>query len=305
MFQSRPRPITEPGKGNYWVLDVSKGEGYKRARIRRTRAQKREAEAAAAAAAAQAITDASTSNPEPSTKTKKVTSRKTRSRASKSSTPNRVGFATDSEHEPTAASPSFVASDDANIDPALRDLDQGHIVGEGRSRSRRVISNRSSPYPQQNSSSPSTHSATALTSSSSQMTVPSYQSLAPLQIPVQYGYHEVPAVEISQAYVESRHAYHCQDSFEPQSSFGPSSTGYSSSTTSPASVPSLLTPDTEYVMVTDGGLPRARRVSPTSGISSFTTSPGHGIRVLSDTPPEMMPEQDPYDGHYIRGKEKV
>ncbi|KAF8120360.1 hypothetical protein EV363DRAFT_1478330, partial [Boletus edulis] len=35
VFQHVPRPITEPGKGSYWQLDVSKGEGYKRTRKRR------------------------------------------------------------------------------------------------------------------------------------------------------------------------------------------------------------------------------------------------------------------------------
>ncbi|KAI9566911.1 hypothetical protein HD554DRAFT_2024951, partial [Boletus coccyginus] len=34
VFKHVARPITEPGKGNYWQLDVSKGEGYKRARKR-------------------------------------------------------------------------------------------------------------------------------------------------------------------------------------------------------------------------------------------------------------------------------
>ncbi|KAF8135202.1 hypothetical protein EV363DRAFT_1160371, partial [Boletus edulis] len=34
VFQHVPRPITEPGKGSYWQLDVSKGEGYKRTRKR-------------------------------------------------------------------------------------------------------------------------------------------------------------------------------------------------------------------------------------------------------------------------------
>ncbi|KIK98021.1 hypothetical protein PAXRUDRAFT_135062, partial [Paxillus rubicundulus Ve08.2h10] len=35
VFRHVPRPITEPGKGSYWQLDVSGGEGYKRTRKRR------------------------------------------------------------------------------------------------------------------------------------------------------------------------------------------------------------------------------------------------------------------------------
>ncbi|KAJ7266549.1 hypothetical protein C8J57DRAFT_1229120 [Mycena rebaudengoi] len=34
VFRNIPRPVTEPGKGSYWGLDVSGGEGYKRPRKR-------------------------------------------------------------------------------------------------------------------------------------------------------------------------------------------------------------------------------------------------------------------------------
>ncbi|KAJ7765821.1 hypothetical protein DFH07DRAFT_690882, partial [Mycena maculata] len=34
VFKSMQRPVTEPGKGSYWELDVSQGEGYKRPRKR-------------------------------------------------------------------------------------------------------------------------------------------------------------------------------------------------------------------------------------------------------------------------------
>lgn len=37
VFRNILRPITEPGKGRYWVLDISDGEGYKRERKRRSR----------------------------------------------------------------------------------------------------------------------------------------------------------------------------------------------------------------------------------------------------------------------------
>ncbi|KAF4596636.1 forkhead box protein [Pleurotus pulmonarius] len=35
VFRNTARPITEPGKGSYWELDISQGEGYKRERKRR------------------------------------------------------------------------------------------------------------------------------------------------------------------------------------------------------------------------------------------------------------------------------
>ncbi|KAL0945488.1 hypothetical protein HGRIS_000974 [Hohenbuehelia grisea] len=41
VFRNTPRPITEPGKGSYWELDVSGGEGYKRERKRRPKTTKK------------------------------------------------------------------------------------------------------------------------------------------------------------------------------------------------------------------------------------------------------------------------
>jgi hypothetical protein len=35
-----PRPITEPGKGKYWTVDITGGEGYKRERKRRNKRQR-------------------------------------------------------------------------------------------------------------------------------------------------------------------------------------------------------------------------------------------------------------------------
>ncbi|TFY66854.1 hypothetical protein EVG20_g4231, partial [Dentipellis fragilis] len=46
------RPITEPGKGSYWMIDLTQGEGNKRERKRNKKPGKRELAAAAAAAAA-------------------------------------------------------------------------------------------------------------------------------------------------------------------------------------------------------------------------------------------------------------
>ncbi|KAF5341937.1 hypothetical protein D9611_001270 [Ephemerocybe angulata] len=37
VFKNVHRPLTEPGKGNYWEIDHSKGEGYKRDRKRKSR----------------------------------------------------------------------------------------------------------------------------------------------------------------------------------------------------------------------------------------------------------------------------
>jgi hypothetical protein len=37
VFRNVQRPITEPGKGKYWILDITDGEGYKRERKRRNK----------------------------------------------------------------------------------------------------------------------------------------------------------------------------------------------------------------------------------------------------------------------------
>jgi hypothetical protein len=37
VFRNVPRPVTEPGKGSYWRVDMSEGEGYKRPRKRRSK----------------------------------------------------------------------------------------------------------------------------------------------------------------------------------------------------------------------------------------------------------------------------
>ena len=46
VFQRTPRPITEPGKGNYWYLDFTKGDGNKRPRKRNKKPTKAQLKAA-------------------------------------------------------------------------------------------------------------------------------------------------------------------------------------------------------------------------------------------------------------------
>ena len=111
VFQRASRPIAEPGKGSYWKLDVSGGEGYKRTRKRRPRNKMMVSEGDDGTSE----TDDRTSPMEPSQHT-----------------------------VPSQSSATHV--EDAHIDPELRS--GGHVVGGSRSRSapRRVGNN---PYPQQ------------------------------------------------------------------------------------------------------------------------------------------------------------
>ncbi|KAG2351869.1 hypothetical protein BDR07DRAFT_1441182 [Suillus spraguei] len=117
VFKHVPRAITEPGKGGYWQLDCSGGEGYKRPRKRRSKS--------ARAALEQSDDDDSSSEAD-----------------TEGANLPPTGMPTGSSHTPHHSSPA--ASDDSYPDPELR---QGsHIVGEGRTRS---ASRRSgtSPYP--------------------------------------------------------------------------------------------------------------------------------------------------------------
>ena len=118
VFVNIPRPITEPGKGSYWRLDLSQGEGYKRPRIRKSRAQQREA------AQQQAAQEQAGDN-----------------RAARHGTGDvSPQTASSSGHSNMAAA----SIDDANIDPQLRD--QGHRVGEKRVRSTPRRTDAISPY---------------------------------------------------------------------------------------------------------------------------------------------------------------
>jgi hypothetical protein len=107
VFVNIPRPITEPGKGSYWRLDLSEGEGYKRPRVRKSRAKKKKGKQAAEAAAEKSAEG-------------------------------------EGESEGSEEISANSATDDASIDPQLRD--QGHIVGEGRVRPPRRAGT-TSPYP--------------------------------------------------------------------------------------------------------------------------------------------------------------
>ncbi|KAF8997307.1 fork head domain-containing protein [Cyathus striatus] len=40
LFRKKNRPITEPGKGHYWYIDISSGEGNKRLRKRRNKSSR-------------------------------------------------------------------------------------------------------------------------------------------------------------------------------------------------------------------------------------------------------------------------
>lgn len=185
-FRRIPKPVTEPGKGSFWVVDYSQGTGNKRERKRNkkpTKAQlRRQAEEAARAAAAAEAGEggqpgdmgmgASTSvlrlSPSPlpphPTSTQSDPSRPSRptERISRTQIARSISPATgpsptvecafgsgpsrsdsrSSHGTPVLPSPL----DDAHIDPQLRD--QGHVVGEGRTRlpPNRPVRRTSSPY---------------------------------------------------------------------------------------------------------------------------------------------------------------
>jgi hypothetical protein len=117
VFKHVPRAIAEPGKGSYWQLDCSGGEGYKRPRKRCSKS--------ARAALDQGDDDDSSLE----------------GNIEGTNAPQ-AGMPAGSSHAPNRPSP--VASDDSYIDPKLR---QGsHIVGEGRTRSA-LRRSATSPYP--------------------------------------------------------------------------------------------------------------------------------------------------------------
>lgn len=123
VFVNIPRPITEPGKGSYWRLDLSQGEGYKRPRIRKSRAQKKKAAGSAGGEGRRAGSD--------------------ESEESQSPRPTRE----------FCALPAV--TDGVPLDYNVYQAHMAHVVGEGRVRQRRGTS---SPYPQR---SPSPNQATS------------------------------------------------------------------------------------------------------------------------------------------------
>lgn len=127
MFRHAPRPITEPGKGSYWQLDVSGGEGYKRPRKRRTRASK----------ANPSDDDDGDEMSDVDEETGGLEARPQSSYAGSSQ------YSSPSSSHSMAPSLSRSTVDDVHIDPELR-VEGGHVVGEGRTRpgSRRF----NSPY---------------------------------------------------------------------------------------------------------------------------------------------------------------
>lgn len=110
VFKRVPRAVTEPGKGSYWQLDCSDGEGYKRTRKRRSKS--------ARATFDQGDDDYSEGDESPSIS---------------------VAPPSNAVHHHSPA-----ASDDSYIDPELR---QGsHVVGEGRTRSGSRRAGATNPY---------------------------------------------------------------------------------------------------------------------------------------------------------------
>lgn len=111
VFRHVPRPITEPGKGSYWQLDMSGGEGYKRPRKRRP-------------------------------KNRMIASEEEDDEASEMDEDRQ----SPSDQHAGLTRSSATPIEDTHIDPELRS--EGHVVGEGRTRSTRRAGG-GSPYPSQ------------------------------------------------------------------------------------------------------------------------------------------------------------
>ncbi|TCD65245.1 forkhead box protein [Steccherinum ochraceum] len=101
-FRTISRPITEPGKGNYWIVDFSMGDGNKRPRKRNPRPKKAERIRMAAEAARNDQDEDDYSDES----------------------------APEDDRPGMSRRRTYDDEDDPNIDPQLRQ--QGHNVGEGR-----------------------------------------------------------------------------------------------------------------------------------------------------------------------------
>ncbi|KAF7984397.1 hypothetical protein HWV62_14432 [Athelia sp. TMB] len=309
VFQGQSRPITEPGKGNYWVLDLSKGEGYKRPRIRKTRAQQREINNKKAAQNQAASSGEDASSPQ---------------------TPNSAG--------PSASGSGLQGSQGVEEGPGDPTPQQSHFPSavSGRSKPRRV--NSSSPYPLRQIPSPVHTSVSEVqldpsldpslrTSSSSGSRPHMAQGDIPLDPMLmdqggnmynrQLQSHSNPMMSSYQQQQQQQpftHSQH-QPSFShpsfgrpsfPTPSFGSpynQSSAFSPASLSPQlgsgdmvfaseySQASLVPPGavappprdrSDVILVNDGGLPRLQRVTP---------PPGH-------QPQQRQPNQFPYAGDH-------
>ncbi|KAJ3490846.1 hypothetical protein NLI96_g1105 [Meripilus lineatus] len=110
-FRSVDRPITEPGKGNYWVVDYSFGDGNKRTRKRNPRPKKADRDKRMVVARREEEEESTTDDDD------------------------------DEEEEYDEPLASRFYNDDPNIDPQLRN--QGRFTGDGRHRSGAGSSSRS------------------------------------------------------------------------------------------------------------------------------------------------------------------
>ncbi|PCH42524.1 hypothetical protein WOLCODRAFT_163856 [Wolfiporia cocos MD-104 SS10] len=117
-FRKLPKPITEPGKGSFWVVDYSQGEGNKRQRKRNKRPTK--AELARRPGTSHRGREQSSSDDEQGT-----------------SAQSQTGGTPGAQTPPAAAYPpqlmAIPMATDDNIDPSLRS--QGAVVGQRITRS--------------------------------------------------------------------------------------------------------------------------------------------------------------------------
>lgn len=277
VFVNVARPITEPGKGSYWRLDLSQGEGYKRPRIRKSRAQQRE-----------------------------EANRKAASRLVESSAEEEVPAQAIASVKRSISAPA--PADDANIDPTLRN--EGHVVGEGRSRPPSRRAGTSSPYRHKTRSPvPFTQDQKVGIVDSS---VADFQingstnnasSPPPLQIPGQFDTNGASQASLDQSSYESQ--FNAQ--FFPKPSFTQATFGSPSltqSSLSPESMPArslspagFATNTSQYSLGSNAG-------SPAPSGSEFVYDPGHPRErqvqyVVEEGLPRARRGNHPADGSHV------